>query len=42
MIQTYAGTQQNTEIHINRDAIEIKLHFINIKELKYGYIQKWK
>jgi hypothetical protein len=40
LIQTYAGTQKNTDININtRDAAEIKLHFINIKELKYAYIQ---
>ena len=26
----------------HRDAEEIKLHFINIKELKYAQIHKWK
>jgi hypothetical protein len=39
LIQTYVGTKKYRYKHKHRDAAEIKLHFINIKELKYAYIQ---
>ena len=35
----YRNATQYIYNHKHRDAIEIELHFINIKELKYSYIQ---